>query len=66
MEWSSRVMNHEEVFNIMKNFNIIARSESHAKAISNFSNLPVVGIVDDWNIEQLSSVVDLYTHPLGT
>ena len=40
-----------------KDINLIARSEDHAKAIWNYCNRDVCGIVDDFNIEQLMEVI---------
>lgn len=36
---------------------IIARSTSHAKVIENFCNKPVCGIVDNWKLENLTSII---------
>lgn len=58
MEWLNGAISHSDACEVMKNFKIIARSESHARVIKNFSNLHVVGIVDDWNIEQLSNIME--------
>jgi hypothetical protein len=58
MEWLTGAINHKTACDIMKNFKIIARSDSHAKVIKNFSNIEPVGIVDDWNIKQLLNIVE--------
>ena len=38
--------------------NLIARSSSHAKAIKNYCNRDVCGIVDNFNIDQLIGVIN--------
>jgi hypothetical protein len=40
-----------------KKINLIARSNSHAGVINNFCNRDVCGIVEDWNSDQLLSIV---------
>ena len=42
---------------IDEDINLIARSETHAKAIKNYCNRDVVGIVDDFNLEELIGVI---------
>ena len=41
-----------------KRLNIIARSVSHASIFENFCNKKPVGIVDDWNKDQLLSILE--------
>jgi hypothetical protein len=36
---------------------IIARSSSHAEMIEEFTNRPVEGIVDNWDMDQLLGIV---------
>lgn len=59
LAWTERPVNHDMFCNILRDsrLKIIARSESHAKTIENFCNKKVVGIVDDWNAEQLLKIV---------
>ena len=59
MAWTEQPVNHDAFCNILRDprLKIIARSESHAKTIENFCNKKVVGIVDDWNAEQLLQIV---------
>ena len=38
--------------------NLIARSSSHAKAIKNYCNRDVCGVVDNFNIDQLMGVIN--------
>jgi len=40
-----------------ENIELIARSKSHATAISNFCNRKVKHVVDDFNIEQLMRII---------
>lgn len=60
MEWLTKPMNYSEVCKILLNerLNIIARSVSHASIIKNFCNKKPVGIVDDWNKDQLLSILE--------
>ena len=53
-------MNFTQVCNILRDerLSIIARSESHANIIENFCNKKVVGIVEDWNSEQLLALME--------
>ena len=39
-----------------ENLQLIARSESHAKIISNFCNKEVCGIVDNWESSELLQI----------
>lgn len=59
LTWTEHPVNHDAFCNILRDprLKIIARSESHAKTIENFCNKKVVGIVDDWNAEQLLQIV---------
>jgi hypothetical protein len=36
---------------------IIARSESHAQLIENFCNKKVIGVIDNWNLNQIIDIV---------
>lgn len=42
----------------LNNVELIARSEDHAKAIKNYSNRDVCGIVENFNIEQLIRIIN--------
>lgn len=59
LEWLESPVFFTKAYEILSNerLNIIARSESHAEVIENFCNKSVVGIVDDWNTEQLLSIL---------
>lgn len=58
LDWITHTVNYDLAMKILRddNLKIIARSQSHATAINNFCNKEPVGIVDDWNIEQLLEV----------
>ena len=60
MEWLTRSMNYSQVCNILldKRLKIIARSKSHAQIIENFCNKKPIGIVEDWNKEQLITLLE--------
>lgn len=60
IEWLVRTMNYSQVCSILmdERLNIIARSESHAKIIENFCNKKPIGIVEDWNRDQLLTLLE--------
>lgn len=60
MEWLVRPMNYSQVCNILldERLKIIARSKSHAQIIENFCNKKPIGIVEDWNKEQLLTLLE--------
>jgi len=60
LEWLVRPMNFTQVCNILRDdrLKIIARSKSHAVIINNFCNKEVIGIVEDWNNEQLLEIME--------
>ena len=59
LEWLESPMHFSKVKDILSNekLNIIVRSESHATIVKNFCNTNVVGVVDDWNAEQLLNIL---------
>lgn len=59
LTWTERAVNHDAFCEILRDprLKIIARSQSHAKAIQNFCNKEVVGVVDDWNKDQLLELI---------
>lgn len=59
LEWLRTSCKYESICDILLDdrLNIIARSESHATMIKNFCNKEPIGIVDNWNINQLIEVV---------
>jgi len=60
LEWLYQTISYETVQSILQDesLQILARSESHAKLIENFSNKKISGIVDNWNIQQLMEVTN--------
>lgn len=60
LEWLVRPMNFTQVCNILRDnrLKIIARSKSHADIINNFCNKEAIGIVEDWNNEQLLEIME--------
>ena len=60
MEWLTRSMNYSQVCNMLldKRLKIIARSKSHAQIIENFCNKKPIGIVEDWDKEQLITLLE--------
>ena len=59
MIWTERTVNHQAFCDVLRDprVKLIARSESHARAIQNFCNKRVVGVVDDWNHQQLLKII---------
>lgn len=59
LTWTERPVNHDGFCKILRDprLKIIARSKSHARAIENFCNKKPVGVVDDWNHEQLLEII---------
>ena len=59
LEWIRARINFNVASSILRDdrLHIIARSESHKAAIENIANKSVSGIVDDWNLDQLTSLV---------
>ena len=62
MEWLRNPLAFETMSEIMNDerIKLIARSDSHKDLIENFCNREVIGIVDDWNVDQLQEL--LYGH----
>ncbi len=59
LEWLYNSLYFERAMRIMRDdrLKIIARSRSHAIAIENFCNKKPIGIVADWNKDQLLEVI---------
>ena len=55
LEWLTYPSKYSVITNILRDsrLKIIARSESHHDMIYNFCNKKTIGIVDNWNINQL-------------
>ena len=64
IEWLITPMSFSTAIDILldKRINIIARSKSHALTIENFCNKKPVGIVDNWNLNQLISLLTEENH----
>ena len=60
MEWTNKPVNYSQACNILldERLKIIARSKSHAQIIENFCNKKPIGIVEDWNNEQLLTLME--------
>jgi hypothetical protein len=60
IDWLITPVNFSVACNILRDdrLKLIARSESHAKVISNFCNKEVSGIVDNWNIGELQRIIN--------
>ena len=60
IEWLIQPQLYDAVCEILldNRLNIIARSQSHADLIYNFCNKNVSGVVDNWNMEQLTNVIN--------
>jgi len=56
LEWLRTPQPFLETVKLVKNVGLIARSDSHARVISNYFNKPVDAIISDWNIEGLKSL----------
>lgn len=59
LEWIDNPVIFSQAMSIMRDdrLKIIARSESHALAIENFCNKKPIGVVSDWNTDQLIRLV---------
>ncbi len=60
LEWLTRPMNYSQACKILldKRLKIITRSKSHAQIIENFCNKKPIGVVEDWNKEQLLDLLE--------
>ena len=59
LEWLERPLHFSAACGILRDerLGIIARSKSHAHAITNFCNKEVCGIVDNWNTSRLMEAI---------
>lgn len=57
LPWLSQNMNYVETIELMKKFKIIARSESHAQNIKNYSGQDSL-IIQDWNYDDLLRLIN--------
>ena len=60
LEWLRDPDNYHALLSIYRNpdIKLIARSKTHAKAIRNFCNRDVVGIMDDFSLSDLEEIID--------
>jgi len=60
IDWLAQSVHFTPAMNILwdDRLNIIARSKSHSDIIENFCNKSPIGIVDNWNLDQLMEVID--------
>jgi hypothetical protein len=58
MDWTMKPVDFDKYMSILRDdrLRIIARSQSHADCIENFCNKNVVGIVDNWNINDIMEI----------
>ena len=59
IQWLEQPMHFSTAMKVLRDprLKIIARSKSHAEAIENFCNKKPIGIVSDWDREQLLEVL---------
>tara|TARA_R100001163_G_scaffold2127_1_gene3343 strand:- start:653 stop:1120 length:468 start_codon:yes stop_codon:yes gene_type:complete len=62
MEWLRNPLAFDNISGVLSDdrISLIARSNSHKDLIENFCNREVIGVVDDWNVDQLQEL--LYGH----
>jgi hypothetical protein len=60
LDWLENPVYFSAAMKIMRDdqVKILARSKSHAKCINNFCNKDVIGIIDNWNVEQILGVLE--------
>lgn len=60
LEWVRYRLDFSYTNSILKNpnINIIARSQSHADIIQNYTNQTIKHILDDWNPDQLLEIIN--------
>ena len=64
IEWLISPMSFSAASDVLldERLNIITRSKSHASVIENFCNKKIVGIVDNWNLNQLLNLLTEENH----
>ena len=60
IDWLITPVNFSAACDILRDdrLKLIARSESHARVISDFCNRGVLGVVDNWNIDELRKIIN--------
>jgi len=60
LSWLENSINFSKAMDILRNekTNIIARSASHAKCIENFCNKTPIGIVDNWDMDDMMGIIN--------
>lgn len=63
IEWLTKPSHYSNISKVLLDpkLSIICRSESHEKLLFNFCNKKAVGIVDNWNINQLIDIINRNT-----
>ena len=61
LEWLRNPHNYHTLLAIYRHpsISLIARSESHAKAIENFCNKRVAGVMDDFKLSDLGDIINV-------
>jgi len=60
LEWLYTPKKYSDVCKILLDdrLSILARSESHANLIENFCNKKVIGVIDNWNLNQIIDILE--------
>ena len=63
-EWTKGKPSYSSICEVLRNdkLKIITRSDDHARMVENFCNKRPVGIVDNWNLKQIESILGLGDH----
>jgi hypothetical protein len=59
LEWLRNPQNYSDNIGLFRNeyISIVARSESHARCIENYTNKKVSHIIEDWNYEEVKELI---------
>lgn len=60
LNWLRKPTNYNAMYEVLSNdkIKLIARSKEHADMIENFCKKKTVGIVDNWNVDQIREIVE--------
>lgn len=60
LNWLRKPTSYNAMYEVLSNdkIKLLARSEEHADMIENFCNKKTVGIVDNWNVDQIREIVE--------